>query len=385
MAKSGPLSGYKFIEIAGVGPTQFCGMLLGDMGAEIIRIERPASVELGVAIPPQFNLWNRSRKSLALDLKNSAALEVVLRLCEQVDGLYEGFRPGVMERLGLGPDVCMSRNEKLVYGRMTGWGQTGPLASSAGHDPNYIALTGVLDAIGERGGPPVIPLNIIGDYAGGAMYLAMSLLAALLETTKSGKGQVIDCAMVDGVNSIMTVFHGMLAAGLWNEKRGHNVLDGGAHFFSVYETKDKQYVVIGPIEERFYKELLGKLQIDDPLFADQSNSDNWPPLKEKLQQIFSTRTRDEWCDLLEGTDCCFSPVLSLSEASQHPHNQQRENFVEVDGITQPSPAPRFERTPGKIQSPPVEAGQHTEELLKDFGFSESDIQNLLDNGVAYQA
>lgn len=380
----GPLSGYKFIEIAGVGPTQVCGMLLGDMGAQVIRVERLNKVQLGVTVSHEYELWNRSRQSIAVDLKTEEGKEIVLRLCQQADALYEGFRPGVMERLGLGPDECTQQNPKLIYGRMTGWGQTGPLAKAAGHDPNYIAITGVLDAVGERDGPPVIPLNLVGDYAGGAMYLAMGLLAALLETNKSGQGQVIDCAMVDGVNSLMTQYYGKLAAGVWEEKRGHNILDGGAHFFSVYKTQDDKYIVIGPIEERFYKQLIEKLGITEPEFEDQSNTEQWPQLKQKLQVIFSTKTQTQWCELLEGTDCCFSPVLSLTEATKHPHIQARGNFITVAGIEQPAPAPRFDRTPGEIQSPPVAAGNDTKTVLEQHDFSLTEIQDLLDKGVIKQ-
>ena len=268
---------------------------------------------------------------------------------------------------------------------MTGWGQTGSLANSAGHDPNYIAITGVLDAIGERDGPPVIPLNLIGDFGGGGVYLAMGLLAGILEAGRSGKGQVIDCAMVDGAASLMTVFYGMLAAGIWNPKRGHNILDGGAHFFSVYQTLDDRYIVIGPMEPRFYKLLLEKLNIEDPAFQQQYDPQQWPTLKEKLQEIFKTKTRDEWCALLEGTDVCFSPVLEMSEAHRYPFNEERQTFVEYDGVIQPAPAPRFDRTPPAIQSPPDEPGRHTEAILKEWGFTEDEILILAQNGAIRQA
>jgi len=290
----GPLEGYKLIEIAGIGPSQFCGMLLADMGAEIIRIDRINPAELGVAMPPRTEILNRSRKSVAIDLKQQDGIETILKLCEQADGIYEGFRPGVMEKLGLGPDVCMQRNPGLVFGRMTGWGQTGPLAQTAGHDPNFIAITGVLDAIGERDGAPVLPLNLIGDFGGGGVYLAMGMLAGILETSRSGQGQVVDCAMVDGAASLMALHYGMLAAGIWKQERGHNILDGGTHFFSTYRTSDDKYIVIGPIEPKFYRLLLEKLEIEDEEFKKQYDARRWPELKVKLQELFLSRTRDEW-------------------------------------------------------------------------------------------
>ncbi len=381
----GPLKGYKFIEIAGIGPTQFCGMLLADMGAEVIRIERVDKTEGVLNLPHKYELLNRSRKSIAIDLKHPEGAALVLQLCEQAHAIFEGFRPGVMERLGLGPGECMGVNPRLVYGRMTGWGQSGSLALSAGHDPNYIAITGALDSIGERNGPPVLPLNLIGDFGGGGVYLAMGLLAGILEAGRSGKGQVIDCAMVDGAASLMTLFYGLLAGGQWTPKRGHNILDGGAHFFNVYQTRDDRYIVIGPMEPRFYNLLLEKLDIQDPMFQQQFNQENWPVLKEKLQDIFRARTRDEWCTLLEGTDVCFSPVLELSEVHQYPFNEERQTFVEYDGIIQPAPAPRFDRTPSAIQRPPDEPGRHTDEILREWGHSEDIIKTLAQNNVIRQA
>ena len=341
----GPLSGYKLIEIAGVGPTQLTGMLLADMGAEIVRVVRPGPVDLGVPMPDKYKLMNRSRRSAAVDLKKAQGRDVVLDMCAGADALFEGFRPGVMERLGLGPAECMQRNERLVYGRMTGWGQEGPLATSAGHDPNYIGIAGVLGCIGKQDEAPAYPLNLIGDFGGGALYLAMGLLAAMLETAKSGKGQVVDAAMVDGAASMMTVFYGLIAAGLWKEQRGSNVLDGGAHFVNTYRTRDNQYVVVAPIEGRFYRELLDKLDItDEDLLAQQFNRERWREFSELLQQKFLTKTRDEWCEIFAGSDACFAPVLSLTEAAQHPHAQARNAYINVDGITQPAPAPRFSRT-----------------------------------------
>ena len=380
----GPLAGYKIIEIAGVGPTQLTGMLLADMGAEIVRVVRLSQVELGVFMPEKYKLMNRSRRSIAIDLKKSQGRDVVLELCAGADALFEGFRPGVMERLGLGPDECMQHNGKLVYGRMTGWGQDGPLAHTAGHDPNYIGIAGVLGCIGKKDEAPAYPLNLIGDFGGGALYLAMGLLAAMLEAAKSGKGQVVDAAMVDGAASMMTTFYGLLAAGLWKEQRSSNILDGGAHFVNTYRTKDDQYVVVAPIEGRFYSELLDRLEISDPdLRTQQHNQDRWPEFAGRLQEIFLTKTRDEWCEIFDGSDACFAPVLSLTEAAQHPHAQARNAYADIDGVIQPAPAPRFSRTPAEIQSPPPEPGQHTEEVLLDWGFNGERIAELLaDNIIA---
>ena len=378
----GPLSGHKLIEIAGVGPTQLTGMLLADMGAEIVRVERLTKVELGVYMPVKYKLMNRSRRSIAIDLKQPQGRDVVLDLCAGADALFEGFRPGVMERLGLGPDECMGRNGRLVYGRMTGWGQDGPLAETAGHDPNYIGIAGVLACIGKQDEAPAYPLNLIGDFGGGALYLAMGMLAAMLEAAKSGRGQVVDTAMVDGAASMMTAFYGLLAAGLWKEQRGSNILDGGAHFVNTYRTKDDQYVVVAPIEGRFYSELLDRLEISDPdLRKQQHNQDRWPEFADKLQDIFLTRTRDEWCEIFDGSDACFAPVLGLTEATQHPHAQARDAYASIDGVIQPAPAPRFSRTPAEIQSPPPEPGQHTEEILLDWGFSGERIAELLADNI----
>lgn len=382
---SGPLSGYKLVEIAGIGPTQLTGMLLADMGAEIFRIDRLIEVDLGIAMPGKFNLMNRSRGTAAIDLKNEAGKDIVLRLCEQADALFEGFRPGVMERLGLGPAECMCRNPALVYGRMTGWGQDGPLANTAGHDPNYISISGVLNMIGEDNGPPVYPLNMIGDFGGGALYLAMGLLAALLETSKSGKGQVVDAAMVDGVASMLTYFYGMQAAGVWKDQRGTNILDGGAHFARPYKTKDNLYVVIAALEARFYNELLDKLGIHDPDFRQhQMDEKRWPDFQQRLQDIFITKTRDEWCKVFADSETCFSPVLSLDEATKHPHAIARNSYIDVEGVIQPAPAPRFNRTPGKVQKPATEAGEHTKSLLENWGFSKKEIKELLKAGVISQ-
>jgi alpha-methylacyl-CoA racemase len=372
----GPLKGLKIIEIAGIGPGQLCGMLLADMGAEIIRLDRHVTGDLGMAIPPQYNLMNRSRPTIAVDLKSEQGRQLVLRLCETADALFEGYRPGVMERLGLGPDNCMEGNARLVYGRMTGWGQQGPLADSAGHDPNYIGLAGALACIGERGGDPVYPMNLIGDFGGGALYLAMGMLAAMLEATKSGKGQVVDAAMVDGVSSMMTFIYGLRAGGMWRDGRGNNVLDGGAPFARSYRTRDDKYVVIAPIESRFFRELLQELGLDD-IDADRQNDVSyWPELEERLAEVFRTKTRDEWCDQLAGTDTCYAPVLELSEVPEHPQMKARDTFVRVDGIEQPAPAPRFSRTPAQIQCPPAD-DQPAAPILRRWGLQEEEIEQFI--------
>ena len=381
----GPLQGSKFIEIAGIGPSQLCGMLLADMGAEVIRIDRISSADQGLELPYRYQLLNRGRKSIAVNLKDPEGAALVLRLCTQADALFEGFRPGVMERLGLGPEQCMGQNPRLVYGRMTGWGQAGSLASAAGHDPNYIAITGVLDCIGERGGAPVLPLNLIGDFGGGGVYLAMGLLAGVLEAGKSGQGQVIDCSMVDGAASLMTLFYGMLAAGAWEPQRGHNILDGGAHFFNVYKTLDDKFIVIAPMEPRFYRIFLDKLGIEDPAFEKQYDPGAWPELKEKLQARFLTRTRDQWCEFFEGTDACVSPVLGLEEAPCYPFNKERATFVEYDGIVQPAPAPRFSRTREGIQGAPDAPGAHTLEVLEGWGITKAELRELQDREVISQS
>ena len=377
----GPLSGYKVIEMAGIGPGPMCAMLLSDMGAEVLRIDRTADAGLGISVQNKFSFLNRGRRSVALDLKRPESTEAVLKLIERADALIEGFRPGVMERLGLGPDVCMKRNARLVYGRMTGWGQEGPLAQAAGHDINYIALVGVLHSIGRKGEAPVPPLNLVGDFGGGALYLAMGVLAALLETQKSGKGQVVDVAMVDGAASLMTAIYGMHASGLWTDKRGENILDTGAHYYGVYETKDGKYVAIGSIETKFYAELLRLAGLEGEKLPAQNDRSAWPAMNDRLTKIFRTKTRDEWCKVMEGSEVCFAPVLSMTEAPNHPHNRLRKTFVEHDGVAQPAPAPRFERTPGAIQRSPAKPGEHTEEALRDWGFNNSELERLKSSGA----
>ena len=368
----GPLQGIKVIEIAGIGPGPFCAMMLSDLGAEVIRVDRRTALGTG----SKFNVLNRGRKSLAVDLKNPGGVEIVLRLVEKADALIEGFRPGVTERLGFGPDVCLERNPKLVYGRMTGWGQEGPMAQAAGHDINYISLSGVLHSIGRKGERPVPPLNLIGDFGGGGMLLALGVTSALLETQKSGKGQVIDAAMIDGSAALMASVYGLRAMGIWGEDRETNMLDGGAHFYDAYECADGKWISIGSIEPQFYALLLEKCEITDPDFQKQMDRDGWPQLNAKIADIFKSKSRDEWCDLMEGTDVCFSPVLSLDEAPEHTHNKSRDTFINIDDVVQPAPAPRFSRTPTGRPAPPPKAGEHTDQVLAAWGFSEEDIADL---------
>ena len=364
----GPLEGIRIVEFAGIGPGPFAAMLFADMGADVIRIDRK-----GGRAPSQMEIYLRGRKTVALDLKKPEAIEASLKLIEKADALIEGFRPGVMERLGLGPDVCLKRNPKLVYGRMTGWGQTGPLSHAAGHDINYIALSGALHAMGNNGQKPVPPLNLVGDFGGGALYLAFGVACGLIEAKRSGKGQVVDAAMTDGAASLMTMFYGMSASGFWQDQRGSNMLDSGAHFYDTYETKDGKFVAIGSIEPQFYKELMEKTGITDPAFTAQMDRSAWPALKEKLAAVIKTKTRDEWDAIMLGSDVCYAPVLSLSEAPKHPHNVARKTFVEVGGVTQPAPAPRFSRTvPETKPVVPVDnAGS-----FAAWGISKSDIEAL---------
>ena len=370
----GPLTGFKIIEIAGIGPGPYCGMLLADLGAEVLRVDRAEAVS-GGGDGAAADIAARGRLSVGVNLKQPDGVETVLRLVEKADALFEGFRPGVMERLGLGPDVCLGRNPRLVYGRMTGWGQDGPLAKVAGHDINYIALAGALFHMGRRGQPPTPPLNLVGDFGGGGLLLAYGMVCALLERERSGKGQVVDAAMIDGAASLMGVFFGAHHSGFWSDERGANMLDSGAHFYDAYETRDGKFVSIGSIEPQFYALLLqhsGLTAEELPQWERQ----RWPELKQKLVEIFRTRTRDEWCAILEGTDTCFAPVLSMGEAPQHPHHVARGTFVELGGVPQPAPAPRFSRTPGAVARPPASPGQHTDEALTAWGFAAAEVAAL---------
>jgi len=377
----GPLQGFKIVEIAGIGPGQLCGMLLADMGAQVIRVDRPVDGDLGLGVPVKYDLMNRSRPTIAVDLKTEKGIELVLRLCESADALFEGYRPGVMERLGLGPTDCMVKNERLVYGRMTGWGQDGPLADSVGHDTNYIALSGALGSIGESDRPPPIPLNLIGDFGGGAMYLAMGMLAAMLEATRSGKGQVVDAAMVDGVASMMTMYYGLMAGGMWKDARQSNILDGNAPFVMNYETSDGKYVAVCAIENRFFNTLLRSMDISDIDASDQHKMASWPEHRAIFAKRFSEKTRDEWADILEGTDSCAAPVLSLSEAPRHVHGEERNTYVTVDGIIQPGPAPRFSRTNSEIKHGPTVPGDRDHEALSDWGLDDKEISRLMEDGI----
>jgi alpha-methylacyl-CoA racemase len=378
---TGPLAGIKVLEIQGIGPGPFCGMMLADMGAEVIRIDRAANVRTGGdardADRPPADVLARGRRSVGLDLKQPDGIETVLRLVERADVLIEGFRPGVMERLGLGPEVCLARNPALVYGRMTGWGQEGPMAQAAGHDINYIALAGALEPIGRQGENPVPPLNLVGDFGGGGMLLAFGIACALVERVGSGKGQVVDAAMVDGASTLMAFFHGMRAMGAWGPERGTNILDTGAHFYETYETSDGRYVSIGSIEPQFYAELLEKLGLQgDESLTHQMDKAGWPAMKARFTELFKSRTRDEWCELMEGSDVCFAPVLDMDEVTRHPHIQARETYVERFGLTQPAPAPRFGRTQPSLELPPAHPGQHTNEVLAEMGFDAEELGRL---------
>jgi len=377
----GPLEGIRVIEVAGIGPGPFCAMMLADMGAEVLRVDRAGSVRGGDPDRPPMDVLNRGRRSIGVDLKHADGVETVLRLAEGADALIEGFRPGVAERLGIGPEACLARNPGLVYGRMTGWGQEGPYAHAAGHDINYIALAGALHPIGRRGGPPVPPLNLVGDFGGGGLILAFGVVCALLEKQRSGEGQVVDAAMVDGAAILTAMFYGLSAMGVWTTERGTNLLDTGAHFYDVYECADGEYVSIGSIEPQFYAELLRLTGLEGEDLPHQMDRSQWAALKERLAGVFKQRTRDEWCRIMDGTDVCFAPVLSLDEARTHPHNVARGTFADVAGVVQPGPAPRFSRTAAEIQGPPPHAGQHTDEALAAWGFDAGEISKLREAGA----
>ena len=375
---SGPLTGVRVIEMAGIGPGPFACMLLSDMGAEVIRVDR-SSGGMSMGANPG-DVMGRGRKSIAVDLKNPEGVETVLKLVETADIIIEGFRPGVMEKLGLGPDVCHSRNEKLVFGRMTGWGQEGPLSQAAGHDINYIAITGALDSIGRKDTGPIAPLNLVGDFGGGSMYLVMGVLAALFSAQQNGKGQVVDAAITDGAISLMSCMQGFKAMGMWDVGRESNMLDGAAHYYDVYECADGKYISVGSIEPQFYALLVEKsgadLEAGD--FMAQFDKPTWPENKAKVAAAFKTKTREQWCEIMEGTDVCFGPVLDMDEAPEHPHNKARGSFVEIDGVVQAAPAPRFSGTPSEIQGKPVAVGANTEEIVESLGL---DLEALKASGA----
>ena len=376
----GPLAGVKVLEFEAIGPAPFAGMLLADMGADVIVVDRPGDAGLGLKRERWYDVMMRGKRSVTLDLKSARGAEAALALAARADALIEGFRPGVMERLGLGPEQALKVNPRLVYGRMTGWGQQGPLAPRAGHDINYIALSGILHAIGRKGEAPVPPLNLIGDFGGGGMLLGLGVVCALLEAQRSGKGQVVDAAMVDGAALLAAMFAGFLAAGGWSEERGTNILDSGAPWYDVYETADRKYVAIGAIEEKFFAALRARLQLED--LPEQHDRSRWPEMRRRLAQTFKSKTRDEWCALMEHTDVCFAPVLTINEAYEHPHNKARETFVEAFGFKQPAPSPRFSRSTPSLSRPPAHAGQHTDELLSEvLGISSNDIGKLRDTGA----
>ncbi len=378
---SGPLAGIRIVELAGIGPSPFTGMMLADAGADIIRVDRADRATHPPREEPHVDLLNRGRRSVAVDLKHPEGVALVLTLVERADGLMEGFRPGVAERLGLGPEVCLARNPKLVYGRMTGWGQQGPLSPSAGHDINYIALSGALEPMGRAGERPYAPLNLVGDFGGGGMLLAYGMVAAILSAQRTGRGQVIDAAMVDGAASLMTMTYTLVAAGIWKDERGTNLLDSGAHFYEVYETSDGRFMAVGAIEPQFYAELVRLMGLAGEELPDQNDRAAWPAMKERFAAVFATKTRDEWEAIFEGSDACAVPVLTPREAPDHPHTRSRQTFTTVAGVTQPAPSPRFVGTPGSIRRPPPNPGQHGDEALADWGLAKEEIGDLRSSGA----
>ncbi|WP_269619864.1 CaiB/BaiF CoA transferase family protein [Zhongshania sp. BJYM1] len=372
----GPLTGLRVIEIEGLGPAPFCGMMLADMGAEVISITRKSSSK---ARPAEVS--ERGKKSIAVNLKSAEGVEIVLKLCATADALIEGFRPGVAERLGIGPEDCMARNPKLVYGRMTGWGQTGPLSQAAGHDINYISLSGALHGIGRKGARPVPPLNLVGDFGGGGMFLAFGLMCAIFESSRSGHGQVIDVSMVEGSAALMHMMYAWMASNRWRDERGVNLLDGASYFYDSYETADGKYVSIGSLEPQFFELLLEKAELDPAEFSTQSDESKWPELKAKLTAVMKRKTRDEWCDVMEGSDVCFAPILSMNEAPEHPHNKFRESYLRTDGVLQAAPAPKFSRTAPSVPASPPAAGSNTRDVLSGLGYSNEQIAQLAEQGV----
>jgi len=376
---SGPLVGVKIVEFAGIGPGPFCGMLLADLGADVVRIDRAETAGRG-----HPDLANRGKRSIAVDLKKPEGVEAALSLIEKADGLLEGFRPGVMERLGVGPDVALKRNPRLVYGRMTGWGQTGPWSQMAGHDIDYIALTGALHTMGRKDEPPAPPLNLVGDFGGGALYLAFGLLAGIIEAKSSGKGQVVDCAMIDGAASLMTMFYNMKAVGMWSAERDSNLLDGGAHFYDTYTCADGKWLAVGSIEPQFHAELVKGLGLPADTFGMYMDRSKWPEFSQRIADVVKTKTRDEWMKVFDGTDACVAPVLSMDEAPQHPHNADRKTFVEAFGVMQPNAAPRFSRTAGAVNGAPAIAGKHSNDVLESWGIAADRRDAFLKAGAVAQ-
>jgi alpha-methylacyl-CoA racemase len=372
----GPLTGLRVIEIEGLGPAPFCGMMLADMGAEVISITRKSSSK---ARPAEVS--ERGKKSIAVNLKSAEGVEIVLKLCATADALIEGFRPGVAERLGIGPEDCMARNPKLVYGRMTGWGQTGPLSQAAGHDINYISLSGALHSIGRAGEKPVPPLNLVGDFGGGGMFLAFGLMCAIFESSRSGQGQVVDVSMVEGSAALMHMMYAWMASDRWRDERGVNLLDGASYFYDSYETADGKYVSIGSLEPQFFQILLEKAELDASEFSSQSDESKWPELKAKLSAVMKNKTRDEWCAIMEGSDVCFAPILSMSEAPEHPHNKFRQSYLHTDGVLQAAPTPKFSRTAPSVPASPPVSGSNTSAVLSGLGYSNEQIAQLAEQGV----
>ena len=375
----GALSGYKIIELSGIGPGPLCGMLLSDLGAEVIRIDRSQTTM--PQSDPKFDITGRNKKSICLNLKNTDSKDIFFKLIKDADALIEGFRPGVTEKLGIGPDDCLNVNPKLVYGRITGWGQDGPLSQAAGHDINYIALAGALFSIGQKDTKPSIPINLIGDYAGGTMFLAFGVCAALLSVSKTGKGQVVDAAMIDGVSSLLTILYSLSQSGIWNvNKKGTNIFDGGSPFYQVYETKDNKYISVGSLEPQFYQLLIEKLNLGKD-FKNQMDISKWPELINKLENLFKSKTQSQWNDLLENTDVCYAPVLSINEVREHPHMKARNNFISIEDVVQPTPAPRFSKTNSDSPKKAPKLGENNEEILLQLGYTNDDIKSFKERGI----
>ena len=378
---TGPLAGVRVVELKGLGPAPFASMMLSDLGAEVIRVDRASKVRGGNPAAPPAEVLLRGRRSVGIDLKNADGVETLLRLIDSADALIEGFRPGVCERLGIGPDVCLARNPALVYGRMTGWGQEGPMAQRAGHDINYIALSGTLSMIGRKGQAPVPPVNLVGDFGGGGMLLAVGVLAGIVQARSTGIGQVVDAAMVDGAALLASMMYGMKAMGIWDGGRGANLLDTGAHFYDIYETSDGEYISLGGIEPQFYAEMLDRLGIDETTLGEQHDASSWDASREVIARRVAEKTQAEWDEIFDGSDACYAPILDMDGARHHPHVAARETFVEVAGVLQPAPAPRFSHTPTSTPTPPAHAGQHTDGVLADWGFSDDEIAALRDSGA----